>query len=690
MDWDMIQLPNRELQHLEEEFTEEEVTAVVQQLASEKAPGPDGFIGIFYKTCWEIIKGDVLAAINYFFSRHDQHFNLLDTAHIVLLPKKEDASMVGDFRPISLCHSFTKLISKVLAIRLSAELDNLVSRAQSAFIRKRSIHDTFLYTQNLIRELHKAGKPTLFLKLDIAKAFDTVRWDYLQEVLQQMGFGARWRAWVSILLGKSSSTVLLNGKRGKWFKHKLGLRQGDPLSPMLFILAMEPLQLMLNKATEQGLLTPIANRNARIRISLFADDAAIFLNPVGGEVQVVKNILAAFGSASGLITNTEKSAVYPIRCEGLDLQHIMEAFQCPVGSFPCKYLGLPLNIKAIRRVDIHPLIDKVGGKLAAWKGRLLSKAGRLRLVNSVLSSIPTYFLTVFKLPKWAARKIDKLRRSFLWKGDTEANGGHCLVQWAKTLRPKKFGGLGILDLDLFGRALRLRWLWFQWTAPERPWVGTQPPVDAIDRQLFRASTVVTLGNGEKASFWQSTWMNGQAPMDRFPDLFRLAWRKNKTVKEEIQNQNWTRGLWRMQSVSEMASFVQLWDMVQEVQLNDEQDSIFWRWTSDGVYTTKSAYNAQFLGTYSLFKGQHIWQAEAEEKHKFFAWLLVQCKILTVDKMIARQWPCNPVCTMCNQEPETTAHLILHCIFSRQVWDKMESWTQRLVQVPVQGLQVMDW
>ena len=69
-------------------------------------------------------------------------------------------------------------------------------------------------------------------------------------------------------------------------------------------------------------------------------------------------------------------------------------------------------------------------------------------------------------------------------------------------------------------------------------------------------------------------MNGQAPMDRFPDLFRLAWRKNKTVKEEIQNQNWTRGLWRMQSVSEMASFVQLWDMVQEVQLNDEQDSIF--------------------------------------------------------------------------------------------------------------------
>jgi len=168
---------------------------------------------------------------------------------------------------------------------------------------------------------------------------------------------------------------------------------------------------------------------------------------------------------------------------------------------------------------------------------------------------------VFKLPKWAIKKIDRIRRRFLRKGVAEANGGHCLVQWSKTLRPKKFGGLGILDLDLFSRALRLRWLWFQWTEPERPWVGTEPPVDVVDKQLFRASTVVTLGNGEKASFWQSTWLCGQAPMDRFPDLYKLAWRKNKTVKEELLNQNWTKGLWRMQSVDQMASFVELWDLL---------------------------------------------------------------------------------------------------------------------------------
>ena len=370
---------------------------------------------------------------------------------------------------------------------------------------------------------------------------------------------------------------------GEWFKHRTGLRQGDPLSPMMFILAMEPLQIMLNKATEKGLLSPICNRRAKLRISLFADDAAIFLNPITDEVQVVRNILDAFATVSGLTTNTTKSAAYPVKCEDLDLQHIMEPFQCPIKKFPCTYLGLPLHVKQVRRVDIQPLIDKVGKRLQAWKGTLLNRAGRLKLVNSVLTSIPTYYLTVFRLQKWALKKINKLRRSFLWKGTAEVRGGHCLVNWSKTMRPKCFGSLGILDLDLFCRALHLRWLWFEWTSPERPWVGTEPPVNAVDRQLFRASTIVTLGDGAKASFWQSSWLQGQAPMDMFPELFKLAWYKNKTVKEELTNQSWARGLWRMQTVEEMASFVRLWDLVQQVQLNNEPDSISWRWTADGSY-----------------------------------------------------------------------------------------------------------
>jgi hypothetical protein len=169
--WEEISLPRRDLSYLEEEFSEKEVNAILQDLASEKAPGPDGFIGLFFKKSWQLIKSDVLLAVQYFFQCHCQHLPLLNTAHIVLVPKKADAKCVTDFWLISLTHSIAKLFSKLLANRLAPELNELVSQAQSAFIKMRSIQDNFLYTQNLIKALYRSKQPGLFLKLDIAKAF---------------------------------------------------------------------------------------------------------------------------------------------------------------------------------------------------------------------------------------------------------------------------------------------------------------------------------------------------------------------------------------------------------------------------------------------------------------------------------------------------------------------------------------
>lgn len=180
-------------------------------MPAEKAPGPDGYIGIFFKKSWETIKHDILAAVNLFYSQQSHQLNLLNFGHIVLIPKHAEARTIGDFRPISLTSSIAKIISKLMTNRLSKCLDMLISRCQNAFIKRRSIHDNFLFTQNLIKEQHKAKKPTLFLKLDIAKAFGTVRWDCLMEVMQQLGFGNRWRCWVSSLLASANSSVILNG-----------------------------------------------------------------------------------------------------------------------------------------------------------------------------------------------------------------------------------------------------------------------------------------------------------------------------------------------------------------------------------------------------------------------------------------------------------------------------------------------
>jgi hypothetical protein len=329
---------------------------------------------------------------------------------------------------------------KMLATRLARRIAELIAPGQSAFIRGRSIQDNFLYVQNLVRHFHRRKTAAILLKLDVEKAFDTVSWPYLLDVLRARGFSPRWCNWISIILSSSSSKVLLNGIEGEPILHRRGLRQGDPLSPLLFILAMEPLQRIIALATERGMLSPLKGRVATLRSSLYADDATIFLNPLAADVRLLKAILERFGLASGLRVNFRKSAAYPIRCGGFDVAAVLAPLGVPIAALPCKYLGLPLGTRQLRRVDWQALIDKIASRLATWKGKMMSTAGRLALLNAVLSSIPVYWISVHKLPVWVRKKIDSIRRAWLWHGEVTCNGGHCKVAWGKICRPRDLGG----------------------------------------------------------------------------------------------------------------------------------------------------------------------------------------------------------------------------------------------------------
>jgi hypothetical protein len=190
-----------------------------------------------------------------------------------------------------------------------------------------------------------------------------------------LGFGTRWRSWISTLWCTSSSSYLLNGDPGQRILHCRGVRQGDPLSSMLFLLAMEPLHRLFCRAQQFGLLDKLSKGCERFRASLYADDAAVFIKPNVREVGVTEFILDLFAKTSGLITNLEKTEFFPIRCEEINLNLLTDRSR-KISSFPTTYLGLPLHYRKPTREMLYKVIQKIANRLLGWKRGVLTYLGR--------------------------------------------------------------------------------------------------------------------------------------------------------------------------------------------------------------------------------------------------------------------------------------------------------------------------
>jgi hypothetical protein len=193
--------------------------------------------------------------------------------------------------------------------------------------------------------------------------------------LQRRGFPTRFRDWIATLFSSATSRFVLNGIAGAPILHGKGLQQGDPLSPLLFVLAIDPISQILEEATRLGLLNKLRGCGAFLRTSLYADDAAVFVAPIKSDVQNLAAILHSFGEVTGLCTNFTKSSVVPIRCNDIDLDDVLDGVPATRGTFPLRYLGLPLSIWSLRRRDFQFLEDKCIGKLPTWNGKLINMDG---------------------------------------------------------------------------------------------------------------------------------------------------------------------------------------------------------------------------------------------------------------------------------------------------------------------------
>lgn len=377
--------------------------------------------------------------------------------------------------------------------------------------------------------------------------------------MSQKGFGDKWISWIQAILGSGTSAVLLNGVAGKTFHCKRGVRQGDPLSPLLFVLAADLLQSILNKATQLGhLKLPIPAPSPHFPIIQYADDTLIVLEASAPQLFFLRGILQSFSDSTGLRVNYSKSMMVPINLNNERLVHLARTFGCQTGSFPFTYLGLPMGLTKPKVDDFLPLISKCEKRLS-FISPFLNQAGRLELTNSVLTALPTYTICSIVLPKAVIKQIDKYRKHYLWRG-AEANAKKVAkAAWPIVSTPKEEGGLGVLNLQTHNEALILKHLHKFFNRCNLPWVeliwdkhykngklpGSSAPkgsfwwrdaLKLLDKYKGMANVIVA--DGKTCFLWDDLW-NGQVRKQQFPELHSFARNKFISLENVMDTENFS-------------------------------------------------------------------------------------------------------------------------------------------------------
>jgi len=432
------------------------------------SPGPDGFGPSFYRHFWPSLKHDMTQL---FCAFYDGSLDLdgLNRAHLVLLPKKDGVRTADGFRPISLQNCPMKLFSKVMVNRLKPHIAALVDPDQTGFVHGRSIAENFVYAADLLSCCHKRKVPTTVLKLDFKKAFDSVEWSSLDAILRVRGYDSRWRSWISNILTSGKTAVMLNGVPGRWITCRRGLRQGDPLSPFLFIIVADVLQRLIRQAAHNGELRHPVDDSFPCPVLQYADDTLILTKGDVHSMQVLKKILDNFSLATGLDINFHKSTFVPLNVDTHTAAAMADVLGCSLSSFPQTYLGLPLSPHKLRVSDYQPLLTSFDRYLAGWKARLLSSGGRLVLVNKVLGSLPIYYMSSILLPKTVRDMLDAKRRAFFWTGEEKCSGASCLVSWDRVCLSHAAGGLGVKNLEDANHCLLMKFVHKLHSPATLPW-----------------------------------------------------------------------------------------------------------------------------------------------------------------------------------------------------------------------------
>eukprot|EP00253_Pinus_taeda_P029860 PITA_29860 len=690
---------------LMEVVSKEEVEHVIKSMAKDKIPGPDGWTIELFNHFFDSIGDELTEVVDESRRKGEVHLPF-NATFIALIPKKEDPDSFEDFRPISLCNCIYKIIAKIIALRLKPILSKNISSEQFGFLDGRQIHEAIGVAQETLHSIRQTIKKGAVIKIDLSKAYDRICWTYLRMLLTHLSFKLDFINWIMGCVTSVSFAVLINGAVSPFFKGQRGLRQGCPLSPLLFLLVAEGLSRLIMEAKRTGLIKGLeVDVNLFISHLLFVDDILLFTNGSLNEVKELKIILDLFMKATGMQINLRKSHFI---LEGFSRNECTQIttilpFEVYTMDSTFKYLGFWLKPNSYKKQDWNWLVAKIEGKINHWSYKWLSRAGRLTLVNSVLQAMPVFWAALTWIPKGTLHKIKRICSRFLWSGAKE-DSVLPWVAWDKIARPKEWGGWGIKNLNDFSTCLAAKSGWRiistenLWTrVVKRKYIDPMTLEDwirdpnkkgrnisVIWKATSEAFKVIEqgfswqVGNGENVKIGRDPWVGCNDRYALPQGLIRHLETKGffnlhqieKIGHSSIWGQAWKSGedldldpVWWDDWNNSTQELVR-----SNIRIKDRPDQLVWAHADSGSYIPKAGY--KFLMTKKgwdepAWWAKPLWKLKCPKKSRLFFWCLLKEKVPTWDVLQARFMNGPSRCPLCKNESKTSHHLFLHCPFTKK-------------------------
>jgi hypothetical protein len=431
-------------------LTENEIWEIVKESPINKSPGTDGLTNEFYKTYWPIIKKPLMNSLNHGLKKGELGISQR-RGIISLIPKpQKNLEELKNWRPITLLNNDYKYLTKAIGKRISKQLPKIINNDQGGFVKGRYIGCNIQRILTTMRTCEEQKQNGLMINIDFEKAFDTLDWEHLYKAMEYLNFPKQTIDWIKTIYNNIETCITNNGHISQFIKPQRGVRQGCPLSPYLFIIAMEVMNRWLKKVMEGYELIDQEGNN--LLINQFADDTSIMLNDARGAIRQLFKNLETYGQISGLKINLEKTEIITlgdINKEDLPKQHRKYV------KNQVKYLGAKItkDERETTKLNMEEANKKIDQLINTWKNRRMPISGKIAIIKSLLIPQLTYYISIMASPsKEQIKEINKKLYNFINNGKREKIKRNIIIG------DYKDGGYKMIDLESFIKGIKLRWM----------------------------------------------------------------------------------------------------------------------------------------------------------------------------------------------------------------------------------------